>query len=152
MAKRRKHNCAQYCLYLVYKNTRNCFHWLWVQCYLRVPVDPPQSRSGPGRSAPRTPQVRSFHPRCWVVPPQLFGRLTPMLCRPTLVPYSRGGWWGLKHKNWVFGNIRITQYINQSLKWGGMGWYGIPPSQSLSQGSTVYKRQKERLGNVPFCI
>ena len=66
-----------------------------------VPVDPPQSRSAPGRSAPCPTQVRSFRPRCWVVLPQLLGRFAPMLCRPKLtpVPYSIGGWWGLKHKN-----------------------------------------------------
>jgi len=44
------------------------------------------------------------------------------------------------------------QTPHQGLKWGGMGRYGIPSSQSLSHGNTVYERRKERLGNVPFCI
>ena len=42
--------------------------------------------------------------------------------------------------------------LGQGLKWGGMRRYGIPPSQSLSHDHTVYKRRKERLRNVPFCI
>jgi len=46
--------------------------------------------------------------------------------------------------------VIVTLY--QGLKWGGMRRYGIPSSQSLSYGHTVYERREERLGNVPFCI
>ena len=42
----------------------------------------------------------------------------------------------------------LADTFKQGLKWGGMGWYGIPPSQSLSHGHTVYEMRKERLGNV----
>jgi len=78
----------------------------------RVPVDPPQGRSAPGRSAPRPPQVRSFRPRFTVDPPQVLGRSAP-----TVRSHSRGGWWGLKHKtDIILGNIRITQYnVNISI-------------------------------------
>jgi len=44
---------------------------------IRFTVDPPQSRSAPGRSAPRSPQVRSFRPRFTVDPPQVLGRSAP---------------------------------------------------------------------------
>jgi len=48
--------------------------------------------------------------------------------------------------------FRAPNIPAQGLKWGGMRRYGIPSSQSLSHGHTVYERRKERLGNVPFCI
>jgi len=43
----------------------------------RFTVHPPQSRSAPGQSAPRPPQVRSFRPRFTVNPPQVLGRSAP---------------------------------------------------------------------------
>jgi len=42
-----------------------------------VPVDPPQSRSAPGRSAPRLPQTRSIRPNFWDDPPEVLGRSAP---------------------------------------------------------------------------
>ena len=86
-----------------------------------VPVDLPQSRSAPGRSAPRLSQVQSFHPRCWVVPPKLFGRFATKLYRPTPGPYSRGGGWGLRHKNWqflvIYGSCSISILVFQIHKY-----------------------------------
>ena len=41
-------------------------------------VDPPQSRSTSGRSAPRPPQTRSFRPNFWDVPSLVLGRSAPI--------------------------------------------------------------------------
>jgi len=44
----------------------------------RLTDDPPQSRSAPGRSAPRSPQTRSIRPNFWDDPPQVLGRSAPI--------------------------------------------------------------------------
>jgi len=36
-------------------------------------------------------------------------------------------------------------------EWIKVGWYGMV-WQNLSHDHAIYKRQNERLGNVPFCI
>ena len=47
-------------------------HFLWLT------DDPPQSRSAPGRSAPRPPQTRSIRPNFWDDPPQVLDRSAPI--------------------------------------------------------------------------
>jgi len=44
----------------------------------RLTVGPPQSRSTPGRYAPRPPQTWSFRPNFWDVPPLVVGRSAPI--------------------------------------------------------------------------
>ena len=44
----------------------------------RLTDDPPQSRSAPGRSAPRPPQTLSIRPNFWDDPPLVLGRSAPI--------------------------------------------------------------------------